>query len=331
MKGFLPKKRWWLAVALVLAAGTAFAAESPERGGKSKRKITDPTSTLEGYFVRVKSAISGEKELYYNKDGSLRTDAGNGLLDGNFSLDESLFGDDSETADFSFESAPDSVPENSEKKGKPASAVPAEKTNAENSRVPAPVAPEKRTPAAKKLEPEGTVDEHSILRKFSKEKRDFGIAENFKKTLEMPADSRFDKTFSMREWQRSTSFGMRRFSRLDDDSVEMRGATLTDGENVPEGIFSANAESAGNRMFVRRDGGLFSVSLNERFSNADIRPNERSRLMRETSGLSMQDINRYQFRRNRSSDAGVPVVSPSGGDVRNESFSGAKKSTVSEK
>jgi len=331
VKGFLQKKRWWLAVALVLAAGTAFAAETSERGGKSKRKITDPTSTLEGYFVRVKSAISGEKELYYNKDGSLRTDAGNGLLDGKFSLDESLLGDDAEPADFSFESVPDGVPKNSEKSEKPASTVPAKKTNADEKRVPAPVAPEKRTPVAKKMEPEGTVDEHSILKKFSKEKRDFGTAENFKKTLEMPADARFDKTFSMREWQRSTSFGMRRFSRFDEDSVEMRGATLPDGENVPAGIFSSDAESAGNRMFVRRDGGLFSVNLNERFSSADVRPNERSRLMRETSGLSMQDINRYQFRRNRSSDAGVPVVSPSGGDVRNESFSGAKKSVNVEK
>ena len=34
--------------------------------------------------------------------------------------------------------------------------------------------------------------------------------------------------------------------------------------------------------------------------------------------LSMQDINRYQFRRNRSSDAGLPVVKPGSDDVQNK-------------
>jgi hypothetical protein len=34
--------------------------------------------------------------------------------------------------------------------------------------------------------------------------------------------------------------------------------------------------------------------------------------------LSMQDINRYQFRRNRSSDAGLPVVKPGSDEVQNK-------------
>lgn len=34
--------------------------------------------------------------------------------------------------------------------------------------------------------------------------------------------------------------------------------------------------------------------------------------------LSMQDINRYQFRRNRSSDPGLPVVKPGSDDVQNK-------------
>lgn len=327
MKGFLQKKHLWLAVALALSAGSAFSAESSAQGGKSNRKITDPTSTLEGYFVRVKSAVSGEKELYYNKDGSLRTDLGSGLLEGDFSLDESLLGGD-DALDFSFESAGEGVPEKN-KETNPAPAV--KKAKPESSRVPAPIAPAAKPAKEKKVEPDGTVDEHSILKKYSKEKRDFGLAENFQKTLEMTADSRFDKSFSMREWQNSTSFGMRRFSRLDDDPVEMRGAFLPDGENVPGGLFSSSAEVAGNRMFVRRDDGLVPVNLNERFSNQDVRPNERSRLMRETSGLSMQDINRYQFRRNRSTEAGLPVVSPGKQEVRSETFTGSKKSAATEK
>ena len=38
--------------------------------------------------------------------------------------------------------------------------------------------------------------------------------------------------------------------------------------------------------------------------------------------LSMQDINRYQFRRNRSSDPGLPVVKPGSDDVQTK---GGKK------
>jgi hypothetical protein len=34
--------------------------------------------------------------------------------------------------------------------------------------------------------------------------------------------------------------------------------------------------------------------------------------------LSMQDINRYQFRRNRSSDPGLPVVKPGSDDVQSK-------------
>ena len=33
----------------------------------------------------------------------------------------------------------------------------------------------------------------------------------------------------------------------------------------------------------------------------------------ERTGLSMQDLNRYQFRRSHSTEAGLPVVQPAGG------------------
>ncbi len=83
-------------LASAIAAGTLCAAPAPK-----KKKITAPTSTLEGYFVRVKSGVSGEKELYYDKDGTLRKTLGDGLLGGEFSLDESLLsGSDGLDLDF---------------------------------------------------------------------------------------------------------------------------------------------------------------------------------------------------------------------------------------
>ena len=77
-------------------------------------------------------------------------------------------------------------------------------------------------------------------------------------------------------------------------------------------------------MFVRTDNGLLEVKLNARFSSVqNMRAAERPIALRESSGFSMQDINRYQFRRNRSSDPGLSVVSPGGkGEVRKETFNG---------
>lgn len=325
VKKCFPKLRLCTLAALALAAGSLIAtgADDASRAAKPKKKITEPTSTLEGYFVRVKSAISGEKELYYNKDGTLRTDVGSGLLEGNFSLDESLLGDD---GGFPSEEIP------SETTPAGTDITPPDPAAVERSEI-APETEQNAPPApapVKRPEPDGVVDEHSILKKFSKENRDFGIAENFRKTIDM-THADFAKAFSMKEWKNATSFGMRHFIRADEGDVDMRAFAEPDGLNVPGGNFSAEVSPAGNRMFVRRDGGLYPVKLNGTFSNATVRENERSRMMQVSSGLSMQDINRYQFRRNRSTDPGLPVVSPGGnGNVRRENF-GGKNSGADEK
>ena len=141
--------------------------------------------------------------------------------------------------------------------------------------------------------------------------------------LNAEADDRFFEPFSLREWQGSTAFGMRRFSS-ETDAFEMRSAERADDGNFEAGLFETRSALAGERMFVRDGDGLFEVRLNERFSAAERTiANGLARPLRETSGFSMQDINRYQFRRNRSSDPGLPVVSPdSGGNARRENFGG---------
>ncbi len=290
------------------AAGTLFAEQS-----SGKRKITQPTSELEGYFVRVKSAVSGEKQIYYNKDGTVRGSLGDGLLGGDFSLDASLLGDD---GDFGLNLTPEEIPSS------PAAA-------------PAPAAPRSRaekTPAAKtEAEADGTVDEHSILRKFSKEKPAGSYRvdpENFKKVLNEEVDASWKESFSMREWQGNTAFGMRRFSG-GAENYAMRGAELGRGNVADPGRFEATSTLAGERMFVRNANGAIEVRINDRYSSSGrVFPNARARNVRESSGFSMQDINRYQFRRNRSDEAGLPVASPaSGGNVRRENFgNGGNKS-----
>lgn len=304
-------------LASAIAAGTLCAAPAPK-----KKKITAPTSTLEGYFVRVKSGVSGEKELYYDKDGTLRKTLGDGLLGGEFSLDESLLsGSDGLDLDFAPGTPPPQPSAAAQTPAKAAGEIPSPAVPA----APAAEAPAE-TPRAAASEEDGVVDDEALLKKFSSRKAPdaFGVSsENFRKVLNAEADDRFFEPFSLREWQGSTAFGMRRFSS-ETDAFEMRSAERADDGNFEAGLFETRSALAGERMFVRDGDGLFEVRLNERFSAAERTiANGLARPLRETSGFSMQDINRYQFRRNRSSDPGLPVVSPdSGGNARRENFGG---------
>lgn len=313
-------------LASAIAAGTLCAAPVPK-----KKKITAPTSTLEGYFVRVKSGVSGEKELYYDKDGTLRKTLGDGLLGGEFSLDESLLsGSDGLDLDFAPGTPPPQPSAAAQTPAKAAGEIPSPAVPA----APAAEAPAETPPAAfareeksaAASEEDGVVDDEALLKKFSSRKAPdaFGVSsENFRKVLNAEADDRFFEPFSLREWQGSTAFGMRRFSS-ETDAFEMRSAERADDGNFEAGLFETRSALAGERMFVRDGDGLFEVRLNERFSAAERTiANGLARPLRETSGFSMQDINRYQFRRNRSSDPGLPVVSPdSGGNARRENFGG---------
>ena len=311
MKNFFPAKRF-LASALVFAfaTGTLCAEETTE-----KKKIA---GELQGYFVRVKSGVSGEKELYYNKDGTLRSSSGDGLLGGDFSLDQSLLGEGD--LELSFE--PATFPQDASETQK--TATPAKSAD----RVPATKKPPQMpTPAPKTANDEneesGTVDADATLKKFSREKKDFGInPDTFKKVVNSTVNDRFNGAVSLREWQGRSTYGMSRFSELD-ENYEMRAAAL-DREAPDFGLFETRSSIAGEKMFVRTDNGLLEVKLNARFSSVqNMRAAERPIALRESSGFSMQDINRYQFRRNRSSDPGLSVVSPGGkGEVRKETFNG---------
>ena len=310
-----------LASACALFVVPAFAA-------KEKRKITQPTSELEGYFVRVKSGITGEKQIYYNKDGTLRGSRGDGLLGGDFSLDESLLGGEGLDLNLTPEEIPSEVVRAEEEENPSPPPVPAE-TEA----VSAP--PPRASVPARREEEVGVVDEDSLLRKFSERKSPgtFQVdPENFKKVLNAEADGRWKESISLREWQGGESaFGMRRFSSAG-NAYAMRAAALGEGDGIEMGRFEAKSALAGERMFVRNSEGVLEVRINDRFSaEGRVRASARAKTVRESSGFSMQDINRYQFRRNRSAEPGLPVASPgSGGNVRRENFGGGKAKPVAD-
>ena len=283
-------------LASAIAAGTLCAAPAPK-----KKKITAPTSTLEGYFVRVKSGVSGEKELYYDKDGTLRKTLGDGLLGGEFSLDESLLsGSDGLDLDFAPGTPPPQPSAAAQTPAKaageiPSPAVPAAPAAEAPAETPHAAAFAREEKSAAASEEDGVVDDEALLKKFSSRKAPdaFGVSsENFRKVLNAEADDRFFEPFSLREWQGSTAFGMRRFSS-ETDAFEMRSAERADDGNFEAGLFETRSALAGERMFVRDGDGLFEVRLNERFSAAERTiANGLARPLRETSGFSMQDINR---------------------------------------
>ena len=78
------------------------------------------------------------------------------------------------------------------------------------------------------------------------------------------------------------------------------------------------AELSGRLAAVK---GIENRLSNEKNSRYDVTPSSPSdRVISKTvDQLSMQDINRYQFRRNRSDAPGLPVVKPGSDEVQNKS------------
>jgi len=67
--------------------------------------------------------------------------------------------------------------------------------------------------------------------------------------------------------------------------------------------------------------GIENRLSNDKNGRYDVKPSSPSdRVISKTvDQLSMQDINRYQFRRNRSDEPGLPVVKPGSDEVQNKS------------
>lgn len=327
VKERFPQKFFFLSsLALAVCVAGTLSSGAADDDKKAGKKVS---GELGGYFVRVKSGITGEKELYYNKDGTLRAGFGDGLLDGDFSLDGSLMSDDGDGLGLGLSPEPIPAREDAgaDRGEQPVPANDASEKNAPSAENAAPSReqPRRAVPAAE--EPEGTPDEYSLLRKFSKKKDDFGInPENMRKVVDMNPNERYAERFSVREWQGSTAYGLRRFSGGDERAEMSLADYPRDGNFETRGLFDVRASLAGERMFIRNRDGLLEVRLSDRFSaQGRVRENSRAENLRvrESSGFSMQDINRYQFRRNRSTESGLPVVSPGGdGSVRRENFGG---------
>lgn len=98
------------------------------------------------------------------------------------------------------------------------------------------------------------------------------------------------------------------------DRGELKNKNLIEVKSVER----QTAELSGRLAAVN---GIDTRLPNEKNSRFDVTPSSPSdRVISKTvDQLSMQDINRYQFRRNRSDAPGLPVVKPGSDEVQNKS------------
>ena len=98
------------------------------------------------------------------------------------------------------------------------------------------------------------------------------------------------------------------------DRGELKNKNLIEVKSVER----QTAELSGRLAEVK---GIDTRLPNDKNSRYDVTPSSPSdRVISKTvDQLSMQDINRYQFRRNRSDTPGLPVVKPGSDEVQNKS------------
>ena len=98
------------------------------------------------------------------------------------------------------------------------------------------------------------------------------------------------------------------------DRGELKNKNLIEVKSIDR----QTAEWSGKVAAVQ---GIETRLSNDKNSRYDVKPsNPSDRVISKTvDQLSMQDINRFQFRRNRSDDPGLPVVKPGSDEVQNKS------------
>lgn len=132
---------------------------------------------------------------------------------------------------------------------------------------------------------------------------------------ELERNEGYDNVISMKEWHsKYSTLGVRRTDRYE-GRAERYDARVNAPETIERRLLdnslmwehSREARISVNDALARR--------LVERYTTGTAAGKYDLRLPApgERTGLSMQDLNRYQFRRSHSTEAGLPVVQPAGG------------------
>ena len=178
---------------------------------------------------------------------------------------------------------------------------------------------EGRNPASSK-KPDGDVDFDASLRRVGKE------SELGKKRFEtdlapIGKDTVYsrDNLMTLDSWHgRYDTYGRRRADLAVEDSFE---AEVRPKDTIAIKSYDRRMASVGGRAEIR---GIDGRMATEKSGAYDVRPSSPSdrAAPKSVDQLSMQDINKYQFRRNRSDEPGLPVVRPGSPDVQTKGSGG---------
>lgn len=161
---------------------------------------------------------------------------------------------------------------------------------------------------------EGEVDPSAGLKDFMRINENYGNSLD-RESYDLERNEGYSNIISMKEWHtKFSSLGAKRSQRYEGtaerfserfDSPEALERKILD--NSLMWTRSRESQITVNESLARRLAEKYTTG--SKSGNYDVRlpaPGERT-------GLSMQDINRYQFRRSHSTESGLPVVQPAGG------------------
>lgn len=158
------------------------------------------------------------------------------------------------------------------------------------------------------------VDPAGGLKNFMKlNERYVGAVE--RENYELERNEGYDNVVAMKEWHsKYSTLGMRRTDRYD-VFTERYDARLDAPETLERRLLDNSLMWERSREAQISVNDALARKLVERYTTGTAAGKYDLRLPApgERTGLSMQDLNRYQFRRSHSTEAGLPVVQPAGG------------------
>ncbi|MBR5621932.1 MAG: hypothetical protein IKW49_01965 [Opitutales bacterium] len=161
---------------------------------------------------------------------------------------------------------------------------------------------------------EGEVDPSAGLKDFMRINENYGNSLD-RESYDLERNEGYSNIISMKEWHsKFSSLGAKRSQRYE-GTAERFSERFDSPETLERKILdnslmwtrSRESQITVNESLARRLAEKYTTG--SKSGNYDVRlpaPGERT-------GLSMQDINRYQFRRSHSTESGLPVVQPAGG------------------
>ena len=161
---------------------------------------------------------------------------------------------------------------------------------------------------------EGEVDPSAGLKDFMRINENYGNSLD-RESYDLERNEGYSNIISMKEWHsKFSSLGAKRSQRYE-GTAERFSERFDSPETLERKILdnslmwtrSRESQITVNESLARR--------LTEKYTTGSKSGNYDVRLPApgERTGLSMQDINRYQFRRSHSTESGLPVVQPAGG------------------